>query len=369
MIRLMNSNLINNLLNFLKNRSLELVGLALIASSILLSISFISYSPNDPSFVYGESNNVIKNFLGIYGSTISDFLLQSFGLVSFLFLVTLISWGFTLIHNKNLNNLITKIFFVVLYLLFGSTFLYIFNNNSFWLVDNGNSGFVGQTFYNLIYNYFPIVESQYTSYGLIVLTIVFFILGSNISIKLFLFKTLNLFKRIDIKSKISNYNTNNDTSISEVNDPLQIENPLEKNQQSFIFEKDKQEQITRNRAFKLPSLDLLEKSKIQINSSEINKSRPDPQFIEKVLLDFGIEGKIKKINNGPVVSLYEFEPAPGIKVSKIINLTDDIARNTSSVSVRVSVIPGNNTVGIEIPNETREEVVLREIISNDKFQT
>ena len=69
-----------------------------------------------------------------------------------------------------------------------------------------------------------------------------------------------------------------------------------------------------------------------------------------------------------MVSLYEFEPAPGIKVSKIINLTDDIARNTSSVSVRVSVIPGKNTVGIEIPNETREEVVLREIISNDKFK-
>ena len=368
MIRLMNSNLVNNLLNFIKNRSLELLGLALIASSILLSISFISYSPNDPSFVYGESNNVVKNFLGIYGSTISDFLLQSFGLVSFLFLVTLLSWGFTLILNKNLNNLITKIFFVVLYLLFGSTFLYIFNNNSFWLVDNGNSGFVGQIFYNLIYNYFPIIESQYTSYGLIVLTIVFFILGSNINIKLFLFKILNIFKKINVKSKISNYDTNNDTTGSEANDPLQIENPLEKNQQSFIFEKDKQEQISRNRVFKLPSLDLLEKSKIQINNSEINKSRPDPKFIEKVLLDFGIEGKIKKINNGPVVSLYEFEPAPGIKVSKIINLTDDIARNTSSVSVRVSVIPGKNTVGIEIPNETREEVVLREIISNDKFK-
>ena len=368
MIRLMNSNLVNNLLNFIKNRSLELLGLVLIASGILLSISFISYSPNDPSFVYGESNNVVKNFLGIYGSTISDFLLQSFGLVSFLFLVTLLSWGFTLILNKNLNNLITKIFFVVLYLLFGSTFLYIFNNNSFWLVDNGNSGFVGQIFYNLIYNYFPIIESQYTSYGLIVLTIVFFILGSNINIKLFFFKILNIFKKINVKSKISNYDTNNDTTGSEANDPLQIENPLEKNQQSFIFEKDKQEQITRNRVFKLPSLDLLEKSKIQINNSEINKSRPDPKFIEKVLLDFGIEGKIKKINNGPVVSLYEFEPAPGIKVSKIINLTDDIARNTSSVSVRVSVIPGKNTVGIEIPNETREEVVLREIISNDKFK-
>ena len=80
-----------------------------------------------------------------------------------------------------------------------------------------------------------------------------------------------------------------------------------------------------------------------------------PKFMEKILLDFGIEGKIKAINNGPVVSLYEFEPAPGVKVSKIINLSEDLARNTSSTSARVSVIPGKNTVGIEIPNEAREE--------------
>ena len=90
--------------------------------------------------------------------------------------------------------------------------------------------------------------------------------------------------------------------------------------------------------------------------------------MEKILLDFGIDGKIKTINNGPVVNLYEFEPAPGVKVSKIINLSEDLARNTSSTSTRVSVIPGKNTVGIEIPNEEREGVSLREIISYDKFQ-
>ena len=90
--------------------------------------------------------------------------------------------------------------------------------------------------------------------------------------------------------------------------------------------------------------------------------------MEKILLDFGIDGKIKAINNGPVVSLYEFEPAPGVKVSKIINFSEDLARNTSSTSARVSVIPGKNTVGIEIPNETRESVSLREIISYEKFQ-
>ncbi len=68
---------------------------------------------------------------------------------------------------------------------------------------------------------------------------------------------------------------------------------------------------------------------IQKNSSGENKNRPDAEFMEKILLDFGIDGKLKTINNGPVVNLYEFEPAPGVKVSKVINLSEDLARNTS----------------------------------------
>ena len=80
-----------------------------------------------------------------------------------------------------------------------------------------------------------------------------------------------------------------------------------------------------------------------------------------------LEGKIKNVSSGPVVTLNEFEPASGIKVSKIVNLADDIARHTSSVSTRVATIPGKNTVGIEIPNAKREKVFLNEIISDDRF--
>ena len=85
------------------------------------------------------------------------------------------------------------------------------------------------------------------------------------------------------------------------------------------------------------------------------------------MLDFGVKGEIKKINHGPVVTLNEFEPAAGVKVSKIINLSEDIARNTSSESARISTIPGSNTVGIELPNQFREDVFLKEIISNTNF--
>ena len=90
-------------------------------------------------------------------------------------------------------------------------------------------------------------------------------------------------------------------------------------------------------------------------------------MLEKILLDFGVEGKINKISNGPVVTLNEFEPAPGVKVSKIINLSEDIARNTSSESARIATIPGSSSIGIELPKSSRENVYLSEIISSNEF--
>ena len=94
----------------------------------------------------------------------------------------------------------------------------------------------------------------------------------------------------------------------------------------------------------------------------------EPEFLEKILMDFGVSGNIKKVSYGPVVTLNEFEPAAGVKVSKIINLSDDIARNTSSESARIATIPGSNTVGIELPNNSRENVYLSEILNSSDFK-
>ena len=98
------------------------------------------------------------------------------------------------------------------------------------------------------------------------------------------------------------------------------------------------------------------------------KSNYDQKSLEKILLDFGVEGNITKVSHGPVVTLNEFEPAAGIKVSKVINLSEDIARNTSSESARISTIPGRSTIGIELPNNIRENVYLSEIISSKEFK-
>ena len=363
----MNTNFLNSVTNFLKKRTFEFLGLILIFTSISLTIAFTTYSPEDPSLVYGDRNFEIKNFFGIYGSSAADFLLQSFGLASFLLLANSLFWGINLIFKKEIKKIFLKLFMIVSYLVLGTVFIYITFNNSFWLIDNGNSGFVGKIGYDFISNWFPWIDNSYSTYALLLLTLILFFLSSGLNIKQILTGIFSLISSL-IKKK--------DNEVSEINfnrDSVEEENKIvEKPQQTFSFDNqvNVQKQLGAIRSkYRLPILNYLEKNSSKLSSLDLNKNRPSGEFMEKILLDFGIDGNIKTINNGPVVSLYEFEPAPGVKVSKIINLSEDLARNTSSTSARVSVIPGKNTVGIEIPNEARESVSLREIISYEKFQS
>ena len=288
-------------------------------------------------------------------------------LVSFhLILANFLFWGINLIIQKEIKRIVLKLFLVVSYLVLGTIFIYITFNNSFWLIDNGNSGFVGKIGYEFLSTWFPYIDNTYSAYGLLLLTLIFFIFSADLNIKKIITGTFSI---------IASLFRRKENTIPDVNleaDPIEEKSEIiERPQQSFSFgdltQSEKPTTSLRSK-YKLPAIDYLDKSSTKLSASELNKNRPDGDFMEKILLDFGIDGKIKAINNGPVVSLYEFEPAPGVKVSKIINLSEDLARNTSSTSARVSVIPGKNTVGIEIPNETRESVSLREIISYEKFQ-
>tara|TARA_B100000700_G_scaffold224815_1_gene247982 strand:- start:485 stop:2581 length:2097 start_codon:yes stop_codon:yes gene_type:complete len=363
----MNSTIINTVTNFLKKRTLEFAGLLLITVATLFFIALITYAPDDPSLISNKNNEIVKNFFGIYGSNISDFLLQAFGLLAFLLLITIISWGFNLILMKKIEKIILKIFYSILYLISGCTYLFILDLKTFWLNHHGYSGYLGRYAYDAFGRFIPSIymEGVYFSFILFFLTFLLFILSTSINFKSVLYTFFNLFFN---KKKKTLGEANQE--LGDYGDSKKIDD--EKPQQTFKFEKTENTLEQKNPkiklSFRLPSIELLEKNSNKLNPGDVNKNQPDPKFMEKILLDFGIDGKIKKINNGPVVNLYEFEPAPGIKVSKIINLSDDLARNTSSTSARVSVIPGKNTVGIEIPNDIRESVTLREIISNERFK-
>ena len=122
--------------------------------------------------------------------------------------------------------------------------------------------------------------------------------------------------------------------------------------------------------YRLPSLDLLSPSSRPAAGGALNENalHQNARLLETVLEDFGVHGAITKVRPGPVVTLYELEPAPGTKTSRVIGLSDDIARSMSAVSVRVAVVPGRNVIGIELPNLRRETVRLRELLASDAFE-
>jgi len=168
------------------------------------------------------------------------------------------------------------------------------------------------------------------------------------------------------KDKMNINSESNETYLDTI---TKDEYPVKEKQPALPFSKNKNLTEEKNN-FRLPLVSFLLnnpdiKNKKNIDDDELAKNS---NFLEKILLDFGVDGKINNISCGPVVTLNEFEPASGIKVSKIVNLADDIARNTSSISARVATIPGKNTIGIEIPNSKRENVFLNEIIADERFK-
>ena len=119
----------------------------------------------------------------------------------------------------------------------------------------------------------------------------------------------------------------------------------------------------------LPPLDILAPTPVQ-SVAHLNQDAlaQNARMLETILDDFGVSGQVVKVRPGPVVTLYELEPAPGTKTSRVIGLADDIARSMSALAVRIATIPGRNVIGIELPNSTRETVYLRELLAAEQFE-
>jgi S-DNA-T family DNA segregation ATPase FtsK/SpoIIIE len=122
--------------------------------------------------------------------------------------------------------------------------------------------------------------------------------------------------------------------------------------------------------FELPPVDILSMPTANLAVQRINEEslEKNARLLETVLDDFGVKGEIVKVRPGPVVTLYELEPAPGTKTSRVVGLADDVARSMSAVSVRIAVVPGRSVIGIELPNREREVVAFRELIEDDSYQ-
>jgi len=351
-----------NSFNFAINRLIEICGFLISISGILIFLALFTYSAEDPNFIFPD-NTEIKNLLGFQGSFTSDLLFQSFGLAAYLLPITFFFTGINIILRKEIFLIIENFFYSILYLIFAVLFLNHFYTEAYTLYINGNGGFVGvyldQTFLNTLIK----INETIFYYILVIFIIFFFLMSVNFNPRKFYLYTKKTLKLI-LRNNEKNY-TDKSELISEYIPQEEIKNLI---QEDLPFIKAEKMSPLSNPKFKLPSTDLLKspsnKEREKNNIEESNNS----DFLEKILLDFGVSGNIKKVSHGPVVTLNEFEPAAGVKVSKIINLSDDIARNTSSESARIATIPGSNTVGIELPNSSRENVYLSEILGSTDFK-
>jgi DNA segregation ATPase FtsK/SpoIIIE, S-DNA-T family len=353
--------LANDTINFGINRVIEIIGIIIAITGILLLISLISFSPDDPNFIFPE-NTEIKNFLGFRGSFTADIFFQAFGLISLLIPLSLILTGLNIILYKKIFLIIETVFYSILYSSVGTLFFSFFHPSSFNLYINGNGGFIGKYLETTFLNSIIYKNSHIAYYILILLILILFLFSIQFKMNSFFLVIKKIFRLIFLK-KNKSY-TNENEIINEFIPQEKIKNLI---QEDLPFIKNDSKDRIKKTRFKLPIIDLLKTLNHKNKGKLKDEDYIDSEFLEKILLDFGVNGKIKKVSHGPVVTLNEFEPAAGVKVSKIINLSDDIARNTSSESARISTIPGRSTIGIELPNSTRENVYLSEILSSNDF--
>ncbi len=362
------------IIKFIKVKLIELAGVITIFSGLAYFVSLTTYSANNISYVFPSEKNIHNKFFSFF-YYLSDFFLQAFGILAFLIFLNLIIWGGYLIIKKKIENFSIKLLFLILSIIFGALFFSINIDQSFWLPDNGFGGFVA----NFISEKLNIKNNSFGAYLSIIflcISLICFYLSAGLNIQEWkvVFITINnllsFFPKLIFKIYIKKKNTEEITINPHIQEnsaeKIQEEIPLQEAfpQQQLPLENTKVEKST---SYKIPPIKLLDDPVKIENQLDEESYKTQSKFLENVLLDFSISGEIKRVSAGPVVTLYEFEPTAGIKTSKIINLSEDIARNTSSISTRVATVPGKSTIGIEIPNKVRENVALKEIISSKEF--
>lgn len=401
------------------------IGLGILGFIIFCVFALATWNIADPSLTHASANRV-TNFMGWPGAIFSDFVMQFFGLASLGILLPPLFWSFLLLAQKDIHNLFFRLFlwgvstvcFLVSFALMTPIIPF-----TYWPLPMGLGGVVGDKVLSAAYLIFPAFLSPFQNVLLGVALILLSFLMAAFAGNVVWRRQINKRKTKNIQ-KIENVNSVFEASEDEEDfaDRAQysffattfgailhlfyflqarffrfffFKSRLKKQGKSFdriepVFldekmkDQEKQDKVPlsplKSRVFKplkasskdgflLPLLDYLSVSPPAARDAKLSPAalRANSQELEGVLLDFGVKGKIIDARPGPVVTLYEFEPAAGIKSSRIIGLADDIARSMRAISARVAVVPGRNVIGIELPNATREMVYLREMLQAQEF--
>lgn len=379
------------------------IGLAVIG--VCLFAILLSYHPSDPSFNSAADADpaVLKNMLGGFGANLASILINAFGfLVSIALAIIPLIWAFRMWQNRWKGRLLMRLYFLPFVLIFLATSL----KASHLFFETGLSfGASGEVVYHLLFDYSvlttPLLASPVVITGqhilasvLTIVAIAGYIVVATVgrkelqivprgaglikSLILMVFsgaskagKAASEHRKTSRKTKRKTPSPRREPIIVAAEDETEAStiSSAPKKRKPVSSRKQASLDLQTPGGYRLPPVDLLAEPNEEMVAPDAEALDNTSRMLEGVLSEFGIGGSIERARFGPVVTRYELNPAPGTKTQRVISLSDDIARSMSALSVRVAVVPGQNTIGIELPNQNRQTVLIRDILDHDNWGT
>ncbi len=358
----------------------EISGILLFFLVVFSLISLLSFSPLDPSVNHVRPTGPIQNIFGLVGAHLAGFLVFIFGLGSFWvpILLLLLSIHFFAGHSGRAAWLIVAGGFL---LAVSTGSLFTFRQDHYLILGSKFSagGVVGILLKNLLIRYLNVSGSIFV---LALFWIVGFILTTGFSLVRFARRAWQVIRVLadrvvtllvkwnERRKKARKRAKMKKEQAVEVEREITIKAPAPKPKKEAPAPKQEVfEFMKAPSGFKLPPVNLLDNPEKRTNTADSDNLRMQSRLLEKKLDDFGVNGKVVTVTPGPVITTFEYEPAPGVKINKIVNLSDDLSLALRAASIRiVAPIPGKAAIGIEIPNSVRETVCFKDVVVSSAFE-
>ena len=392
---------------------MELGGILLFVVAAALAVALATYHASDPS-INGATGRPVANLLGRPGAYISDILLQTVGLSAVLFVIAPMAWAWRIVQHRGMPRIWSQIALLPPAVILSAITLAAIPAWDSWPVDSGLGGAVGSVSLAALLRFSAWLGFEVPAWpvalltGLLTLPALGWVLGLDrqdwsrlgggaravgtgaatavkgvASLGYRYSDGLSRLEERIPRSQRAEPSIGRAPRRARRAPPIRPE-PEPKPQaprveaQPKAARKNRRAQaeaqptlgFIRQDGYRLPPLDIIAKPAkadrlIHMNEESLEQNA---RLLESVLDDFGVKGQIVHVRPGPVVTLYELEPAPGTKSARVIGLADDIARSMSAVSARVAVVPGRNAIGIELPNQKRQMVALRELLEAPEYE-
>src|SRR5215468_2392192 len=397
---------------FLRRRLTELGGACLIALGVAHCAALMSFHRTDPS-LNNATDSAALNLFGRPGAILADLVLQSLGLAGFVLSVVLIVWGWRILKSRQHGRWWLRLLLLPFVLVATAVALAALPTPTDWPLASGLGGATGAMILELLDR---LTRGGSVALGLgvglLAAATLFFALGLPVRTYILTARRLHELSdriagwvlrfyerlrsnsgdgatiraershqhRLDrLEPQLEGTDRSEDVAIvprvtkpteRNIAAPPVVTKPPKPKSGKRASENQATLDLVPDERYDLPPLDLLDKVPSNAAVQKINDDslQKNARLLESVLEDFGVKGEIVQVRPGPVVTLYELEPAPGTKTSRVVGLADDVARSMSAVSVRIAVVPGRSVIGIELPNRVRETVYLRELLESEAFE-